>query len=257
MPIHDWGLVDSGIFHDFHLSWIGAMKAVLNARILPSPYYALAESALGEAIPDVLALKATWPRPAEPPDAPGLSSEEEPGRAVALASRVVVQELRAADPYALLARRIAIKDASRGDEVVAVIELVSRSNKSSKAERQRFIDKMLALLARRMQLLVIDLQPPSRSLPGGFHAALCEAFDVSPPQIPPDRPLQAASYEVLEPARICSRVVPLAIGDGLPEMPVFLLPGRFVRVPLEATYAEAFAGLAYPFRATLEGARTP
>lgn len=40
-------------------------------------------------------------------------------------------------------------------------------------------------------------------------------------------------------------------------VPVFLLPERFVRLPLEATYAEAFAGLAYPFRAVLERTPTP
>jgi hypothetical protein len=45
MPIHDWTRVDEGIFHDFHHEWISAIKRVLNAGVLPSEYYALAEQA--------------------------------------------------------------------------------------------------------------------------------------------------------------------------------------------------------------------
>ncbi len=43
MPIHDWTCVDAGIFHHFHHRWIGAVTDVLNQRLLPAEYYALAE----------------------------------------------------------------------------------------------------------------------------------------------------------------------------------------------------------------------
>jgi len=43
MPVHDWTLVDAGIFHDFHTVWIGALRNVLSEGLLPEGYYALAE----------------------------------------------------------------------------------------------------------------------------------------------------------------------------------------------------------------------
>jgi hypothetical protein len=43
MPIHDWSRVADGTFHDFHLGWIAELRKALNARVLPSGYYARAE----------------------------------------------------------------------------------------------------------------------------------------------------------------------------------------------------------------------
>jgi hypothetical protein len=41
MPVHDWTRVDAGIFHDFHLGWIGELRGALNGGLLPEGYYAL------------------------------------------------------------------------------------------------------------------------------------------------------------------------------------------------------------------------
>jgi len=43
MPVHDWTRVISGIFHDFHQTWIPEIKNVLNNKVLPEGFYALAE----------------------------------------------------------------------------------------------------------------------------------------------------------------------------------------------------------------------
>ena len=59
MPIHDWTRVDAGIFHHFHQRWIGAITDVLNQRLLPGEYYALAEQQGAGFEPDVLTLKAS------------------------------------------------------------------------------------------------------------------------------------------------------------------------------------------------------
>jgi hypothetical protein len=42
MPIHDWTRVSAGTFHDFHLSWIVALRNALNCRLLPDNCYAQA-----------------------------------------------------------------------------------------------------------------------------------------------------------------------------------------------------------------------
>ena len=59
MPIHDWTRVDAGIFHHFHQRWIGVVTDVLNQRLLPTEYYALAEQQGAGFEPDVLTLKAS------------------------------------------------------------------------------------------------------------------------------------------------------------------------------------------------------
>lgn len=51
MPVHDRTRVKAGIFHDFHLSWIDELKAMLNDRVLPHEYYALAEQIASDTIP--------------------------------------------------------------------------------------------------------------------------------------------------------------------------------------------------------------
>jgi hypothetical protein len=63
---------------------------------------------------------------------------------------------------------------------------------------------------------------------------------------PADQPLAVAAYDAAEET---AYVEPLAVGDPLPEMPVFLGPGRYVPVPLDATYATAWA----VFPAALKG----
>jgi hypothetical protein len=47
-------------------------------------------------------------------------------------------------------------------------------------------------------------------------------------------------------------VEPVAVGDDLPDMPLFLEPGAHVPVPLEATYRSAFAAVPRRWRTVLE-----
>ena len=47
----------------------------------------------------------------------------------------------------------------------------------------------------------------------------------------------------------------LAIGDPLPPMPLFLNPARYVNVPLEPTYAEAYRAMPAFWREVVEGKR--
>src|SRR5262245_33541229 len=77
MPVHDWTLVEPGIFHAFHVAWIPEIQRTLNGGLLPQGYYALAEQHMGHAIADVLTLHAgpgspeALPRPLPLPPATG------------------------------------------------------------------------------------------------------------------------------------------------------------------------------------------
>jgi hypothetical protein len=47
-------------------------------------------------------------------------------------------------------------------------------------------------------------------------------------------------------------VQPVAVGDRLPDMPLFLEPGAHVLLPLNVTYERAFAALPRRWRRVLE-----
>src|ERR1700728_5426653 len=57
MPMHDWTMVEAGIFHAFHHRWISAISDTLNAGVLPPEYYALPEQQAAGFGPDVLTLQ--------------------------------------------------------------------------------------------------------------------------------------------------------------------------------------------------------
>ena len=57
VPMHNWKLVEAGIFPAFHHNWITAISNALNAGLLPPEYYALPEQQAAGFGPDVLTLQ--------------------------------------------------------------------------------------------------------------------------------------------------------------------------------------------------------
>src|SRR5689334_3749422 len=56
MPMHDWTRVDPNDYHDFHYTWIAALKNALNDGRLPPGYFAMADHTVPPIIPDVITL---------------------------------------------------------------------------------------------------------------------------------------------------------------------------------------------------------
>ena len=83
-------------------------------------------------------------------------------------------------------------------------------------------------------MLVIDLFPPTRRDPLGLHKAIWDEFEDDDFTPPADKPLTLAAYSA-GPVKT-AYVEPIAVGDALPDMPLFLEPDAYVPVPLEATY---------------------
>jgi hypothetical protein len=257
MPIHDWSRLDPGVFHDFHLIWVAEIRNLLNAEILPRPFYAHAEPVVGETEPDLITLQAHLARSdaAEGvPDPSGrrLLRDDEAGGAVALAPcPVLVQEITP-ELYVRRARQIVIKDAWQGDSVVAVIEIVSRGNKTSHARVEQFVQKSEAFLERRIHVVIVDLHRPTPLVPLGFHSRIWEDFGHQAPRTPHDRPYSTVSYQVFEDGKLRAHFVPLQLNDPLPAMPVFVRPHEYVPVPLESTYNKCFQNVTWKFREVLE-----
>lgn len=152
------------------------------------------------------------------------------------------------DRYAGKANRIVIKHPL--GEVVAVIEVVSPGNKNSRHALRSFVEKAEQLLRQGINLLVVDLFPPSLRDPQGIHKAIWDEIQDEPFELPLDKPLAVAAYSAAEP--YTAYVEPVAIGDLLPELPIFLEPGIYVPAPLESTYQSTWAKCPDPLKEAVQ-----
>jgi hypothetical protein len=135
--------------------------------------------------------------------------------------------------------------------------MVSPANKDRARHVDEFTDKAASALELGMHLMVVDLFPPGPHDPCGMHGAILQCLEQSDEsyEVPEQEPLTVASY-VAGP-RVDIYVEHLAVGAALPEMPLFLRPDRYVKVPLEATYESAYEGVPAFWRDVLEGRRPP
>ena len=244
MPIHDWTRVDAGLFHAFHFQWIAALCEALNTGVLPSDYFALAEQSIRGPIPDVLTLRLSAETEEQGPAtsrALVLAVAEAPPRA-----RVVRRS--EAEIYARKADRVSVRH--RHGDIVAVIEIVSPGNKGSKSELRAFVEKASALIQQGVHLLVVDLFPPTKRDPQGIHKAIWDEFEEEDFELPPEQPLVLAAYDA-GPPRV-AYVEPIAVGEVLPDMPLFLKPEFYVPAPLEATYQTSWKVFPAPLKRLLE-----
>lgn len=247
MPVHDWSRVNAGTFHDFHHSWIEEIKRTLNSGVLPSPYHAMAEQVAGDFGPDVIALEAGNP------DADGRTG------LIALADAPPRVQFTAETEMAEYVRKqttVVVRHAS-GDRVVALIEVVSPGNKASHHALETFVRKAAEILDRGYHLLILDLHPPGPRDPNGIHGAIWDLLEDDSYRQPLDKPLTLASYASGSGKVKRAYIQPVAVGSPLPDMPLFLEPGGYVQVPLEATYRAGFAGLSPRWRRVLEAPLPP
>jgi hypothetical protein len=225
MPIHDWTRVDAGLFHHFHQDWTIELCRALNRGVLPPGFSALTDQVAGPTGPDVLTLNRPAPDRTRPTRSGAVAVAEPP---TARFVEVMDEEER----YTRTANRVAITH--RHGRVVAVIEVVSPGNKSKNGILE-FLRKSTELLTQGVHLLVIDLFPPTPHVPHGIHRAVWDEFTTSRFEPPADKPLTAVAYQARPVKK--AYIEPLAVGDDLPAMPVFLADSEeHVLAPLEATY---------------------
>jgi hypothetical protein len=249
MPIHDWTRVTAGIFHHFHQRWIGEISDALNDGRLPPDFYALAEQVAGDFGPDVLALQIDAPDAGTTSGEPSLNGDQGTMTITASPPRVHYTAQTEMDQYALKQSTLIVRHTS-GDRIIALIEIVSPGNKSSRYGLRSFIEKAAAALYRGYHLLLLDLQPPTPRDPQGIHGALWEEIADASYRAPANKPLTLAAYDAGPPKT--AYVEPVAVGDPLPDMPLFLASERYVPVPLEATYQAAWRSVPQRWRRVLE-----
>jgi hypothetical protein len=243
MPIHDWTRVEAGIFHDFHGRWIIAISDALNDQLLPDDYYALAEQEAAGFGPDVLTLQTS------DPDGGQNRANGTHGGLLLAPPRVRFtaespKEFRRQKKSNIVVRHVS------DDDVVAVVEIISPGNKGSRSAFRALVNKACALIENKIHLLLLDLFPPTKRDPHGLHAAIWEEITDQTFVPPADKPLTLVAYEAV--GKVRAYVEPVAVGDVLPDMPLFLEPDGCVHVPLEATYQAAFAKVPRRWRSVLE-----
>jgi hypothetical protein len=244
MPIHDWTCVSAGTFHDFHQGWTIEIRNRLNSGILPNGYYAMAEQRVSGPEPDVIALRLRGPEPSG-----GLLVAETPPR-IQRAAQVETDSAL----YARKANRIAIHDEL--GRVVAVIEVVSPGNKDSRHAVASFIEKAVDFIRNGIHFLVIDLFPSGPRDPHGVAQAIWrELGGESLGTRPADKPLTVAAYDAGN--ELTAYAEALAVGDLLPDAPLFLAPGWYVNVPPEQTYMASWDVTPRPIRDRVVPPGTP
>jgi hypothetical protein len=224
--------VSEGTFHDFHYSWVLEIKRALKRGLLPKGYYVMAEQFGGDlGAPDVLTLQAVDPQPeSEGPLAGTATLTETPP---VVHARTTITR----DPYARLQRTLVVRHTS-GNRIVAMIEVLSPGNKSSRHALRSLLDKAVAALDAGIHLLLVDVHLPGPRDPHGIHGAVLNEIGTEEYILGRERPLTAVAYtggDVVQ-----AFIAHFGVGERIPHMPLFLTQENYVRVPLEETYMAAW-----------------
>ena len=235
MPIHDWSRVYSGLFHHFHQTWTVAICNALNGGILPKGVSALVEHKTGTVTPDVLSVDE-WTGSRR------VSLGDRGGNATLRTPKTRIVQKSTKERYSDRANRIVIQQ--RLGHTIAVIEIVSPGNKDSKRAFEEFVEKGQNFIASGIHLLVVDLFPPTKRDPQGIHRAIWDDFEDQGEEFefPAGKDRVVVSYDASEIEKVAYGE-PLAVGDTIPDMSLFLGQGYNVMIPLEATYQTAWSFL--------------
>ncbi len=200
--------------------------------------------------PDVLTLRGPGTNGAQP--APALP---EGGVAVSVTPpKVRIRMQPESRRYAAKAKAVVIRHVSR-HQVVAMVEILSPGNKNNQNGLNAFVRKAQEALAAGIHLLLVDLFPPSPHDPLGVHGAVWGEDCGEDYALTADKPLTCVAYvgglggEAF--------IEPVAVGDVLPEMPLFLTAEVYVSAPLEATYQSAWGAMPAFWREFLTAAPGP
>jgi hypothetical protein len=241
MPIHDWTRVPSGLFHDFHQTWSIHIKSALNSGLLPKGLSALVEQRAGVREADVLTVESRGK---------GTRPHSNNGSGVITVERPATHFVRrtAKQIYSGRSNRVVVKH--HLGRIVAVIEIISPGNKDSRSAFRDFVDKTIEFLKAGIHVLIVDLFPPSPRDPQGIHKVIWDEIVEEDFTFPPGKDRVLVSYE--SGVEQGAYIQPVAVGEVLPDMPLFLMEGAHLPVPLEETYQTAWEASAEEMRRAVE-----
>ena len=135
---------------------------------------------------------------------------------------------------------VRVYDTERGRTLVAAIEIVSPANKDRPDTRHLFVTKVSALLRQDVCVSIVDLVSVRSA---NLYAELLTRLGHADPALgPTPPPLYAVSLRRRTLPRGRTRLdawfYPMAVGQPLPTLPVWLTPDLRVLLPLEPSYQE-------------------
>ena len=133
-----------------------------------------------------------------------------------------------------------VYDTRHGRRLVAAVEIVSPSNKDRPESRRFFVAKCAALLREQVSVTIVDVVTTRQF---NLFGDLLEWIGRSGPSTTPELPtIYAAACRwrrVGDIARLETWAHPLAVGQPLPTLPLWLADDLAVPLELEASYEEA------------------
>ena len=157
--------VGACIFHHFHHGWIVEIARALNCGILPADYYALAEQHAAGYGPDVLTLRGD--RNGDADEVAGTVPMSSGSGVLLAASKLQPTAETDLAFYRRKQSAITVRHVS-GDDLVAMVEVLSPGNKASRNSLRAFVDKAANLLEKQIHLLLLDVLPPGAATRRGF-----------------------------------------------------------------------------------------
>jgi hypothetical protein len=218
----------------FHGSWVTMLVGSLNRLLLPR-YRARGNYHLGRQVAaDVAECRMEDTRLVSAPAGANGSG----GVAVATwAPPVVTTRVPIHFPDDI---EVQVVDPQDGGVVVAVIELVSPSNKDRDDSQRGFAAKCAAYLQRGLGLIVVDVVTERNAR---LYARLMEMLGQTGSEVVATAPeIHAAAFRPIqrdERTELDIWLEPLQIGETLPTLPLALHGAGCVPVDLEATYMQA------------------
>jgi hypothetical protein len=221
-------------WRSFHGAWAAAMARLLNQGVLPAGYYAVPlMDRDGPVEIDVAALRDdATSRPEDGATAFQTWTPPAPGLAVAV-------ELPAGDAVEVQVF------ADDGDpRLTAVVELVSPRNKDLPQARQAFAVKGAGYLQQGSGVVIVDTVTTRRADP---NAALLSLLGADAGDALATAGLSATSYRAVgreeETQQLLLWPAPLALGQPLPTLPLWIESDFSVPLDLEASYQATCADL--------------
>jgi len=132
---------------------------------------------------------------------------------------------------------VKVYDQSRGRLLVAAVEIVSPANKDRRENRRALVTKCAALLQQDVCVSIVDLVT-TRNF--NLYADLLALLDLSDPACVPSPPpvyaVTCRGRKTSQATRLEAWAYPLALGQPLPTLPMWLSEELVVSLELEASY---------------------
>src|SRR5579872_2923668 len=138
---------------------------------------------------------------------------------------------------------VLVYDQSRGRLLVAAVEIVSPANKDRPENRRIFVAKCAALLQKGVCVSIVDLVTIRQF---NLYTDLLDLIGQTDPSFASPQPIYAATCrgrKVGTRSRLETWAYPLAVGQPLPKLPIWLTEDLAVSLDLEASYQETCRAL--------------